>query len=70
MDSHLLLARVKHEFQRMTADILCIQVLLANRSNFDFHKIKEGVLRALYRETFERGGCEACLQVVHSRTFP
>ena len=50
MDSHLLLARVKHEFQRMTADILCIQVLLANRSNFDFHKIKEGVLRALKRD--------------------
>ena len=24
----------------------------------------------LYRETFERGACEACLQVVHSRTFP
>ena len=50
MDSHLLLARVKHEFQRMTADILRIQVLLANRSNFDFHKIKEGVLRALKRD--------------------
>ena len=47
MDSHLLLARVKHEFQMMTLDILCIQVLLANCSHFDFHKIKEGVLRAL-----------------------
>ena len=23
----------------------------------------------LYRETFEWGACEACLQVVHSRTF-
>ena len=24
----------------------------------------------LYRQTFERGACYACLQVVHSRTFP
>ena len=27
MHSHLLPVHVKHEFQRMTADILCIQVL-------------------------------------------
>ena len=30
--------------------------------NFDFHKIEKGI--------FQRGACEACLQVVLSRTFP
>ena len=62
MHSHLLPARVKHEFQGMAAEILCIQVLFANCFQFYFHKIEKGI--------FQRGACEACLQVVLSRTFP
>lgn len=33
--------------------------------NFDLHEIKKAFCE-LYRETFERGACEAYLQVVHS----
>ena len=38
--------------------------------NFDFHNWLKRVFCELYRETFQRGACEACLQVVLSRTFP
>ena len=68
MQCHLLPAREKHEFGRMTADILCIQVFFAKCFNFDLRKIRKAFCE-LYRETFERGACEACLQVVYSRTF-
>ena len=50
MHSHLSPARVKHEFQRMTADILCIKVLFETVFSFDFHKIEKGILRALQRD--------------------
>ena len=36
LHSHLSPARVKHEFQRMTGEILCIQVLFANCFQFWF----------------------------------
>ena len=42
MHSHLLPAREKHEFGRMTADILCIQVFFAKCFQFWFAQNKKG----------------------------
>ena len=64
MDSHLLLARVKHEFQIMTLDILCIQVLLANCSHFDFHN-KRGCFASFIERPLNEMGvkrvCKLCI---------
>ena len=69
MHSHLLPARVKYEFQRMTVDIFILsRFFRGNVFNFDLHKTKRAFYE-LSREIFERGTYEACLQVVHSRTF-
>ena len=54
MQGHLLPARVKHEFH------YAFKFFSPTVFNFDFHKIERAFCE-LYRETFERGACEACL---------
>ena len=57
MYRHPLPACVKHEFQRMTASILCIQFFFVKCFNVNLQNIKRGILQALWKN------------LVHSQTF-